>query len=65
MPDGVVAATADYFGMPVISRDGQIHADQRADSLELRPFEAFLQNSPATRSFFRAAKEPTIKRKSI
>lgn len=26
MPDRIVAATAVYFGVPVISRDGRIHA---------------------------------------
>jgi PIN domain nuclease of toxin-antitoxin system len=26
LPDRIVAATAVYFGVPVISRDGQIHA---------------------------------------
>jgi len=26
MPDGIVAATAVYFGVPVISRDGKIRA---------------------------------------
>jgi PIN domain nuclease of toxin-antitoxin system len=26
MPDRIVAATALYFGVPVISRDGRIHA---------------------------------------
>jgi PIN domain nuclease of toxin-antitoxin system len=26
MPDRIVAATAAYFGVPVISRDGRIHA---------------------------------------
>lgn len=26
MPDRMIAATAVYFGVPVISRDGRIHA---------------------------------------
>jgi hypothetical protein len=33
MPDRIVAATAVYFGVPALSRDGKIHASKCADHL--------------------------------